>query len=629
MSEENDAPGDGALTAGESAEFEALLDFLKHSRAFDFTGYKRSTLMRRVSTRMALLDLDTFGGYLDLLQVDPEEFNHLFDALLINVTAFFRDPPAWDYLADEVLPKLVSRKAAGDPIRMWSAGCASGEEAYSLAMLLAEELGPERIQGRVKIYGTDVDEDALATARHGTYPAKAVSAVPEYLVARYFAVSGGQFTLRPELRRTVIFGRHDLVQAAPISHIDVLACRNTLMYLNAETQARVLNRLHFGLEEEGVLFLGKAEMLLSHRDLFVPLDVKSRFFAKVTKDGLRDRLHVIAEGGSHDAEEYPANYRPIREAGADAAAVAQISVHHSGTLAMANAAARSIFGLSMGDVGRPFQDLDVSYRPAELRSLVDQALADRQPVLLEGVSWPDGPEGINCIDIHLNPLFDGGGRPLGVTISFVDVSMAHRLQQELEGTNRELQAAYEELQSTNEELETTNEELQSTIEELETTNEELQSTIEELETMNAELHSTNEQLQTINDELRVRSGEIEELNEALASILAAQPGGVVVIDRDQRVTRWNHRATELWGLRQDEVPGQHFLNLDIGLPTEDLRAGIRAVLAGERDQDRVTLAATNRRGKDFRCRVTMAALLGRRQDVRGVILTMQDEAGLD
>jgi two-component system CheB/CheR fusion protein len=628
MTEESRGRDDGALTAGESAEFEALLGFLEQSRSFDFTGYKRSTLVRRVSTRMALLGVDSVGSYVDLLQVDPEEFTRLFDALLINVTGFFRDPPAWDYLAGEVLPKLLAGKPAGEPIRVWSAGCASGEEAYSLAMLLAEQVGVGLMQERVKIYGTDVDEDALATARHGTYPAKAVSGVPDELLARYFEPSGSGYSLRPDLRRTVIFGRHDLVQATPISHIDVLACRNTLMYLNAETQTRVLNRLHFALEEGGILFLGKAEMLLTHRDLFLPVDLKRRFFAKVTKDNLRDRLNVIADGGSHDAEEYPVNYRPMREAGADAAAVAQIGVHHNGTLAVANAVARSRFGISMGDVGRPFQDLEVSYRPAELRSLVTQALADRQPVVVEGVSWPDGSGGTSCVDIHLNPLFDRGGGPLGVTISFIDVSLAHRLRQELEASNRQLETAYEELQSTNEELETTNEELQSTIEELETTNEELHSNNEELETMNAELHSTNEELQTINDELRVRSGEIEELNEVLESILVAQRGGVVVVDRDLRVTLWNHRSTDLWGLRSDEVPGQHFLNLDIGLPTEELRSGIRAVLAGESDHDMVKLAATNRRGRDFRCRVTMAPVLSKQQDVRGVILIMQDETGL-
>ncbi len=616
---------DDTLEPDDEAEFEDLLEFLKRNRAFDFTGYKRSSLVRRVSSRMAAVGVDTFGQYIDFLQVDPEEFTHLFDALLINVTGFFRDAPAWDYLAREAVPKLLAEKSGDEPIRVWSAGCASGEEAFSLAMVLAEHLGPDLTRERVKIYGTDLDEDALNTARHAIYPPKAVEVLPEDLVARYFDEAGGQYAFHKDLRRTVIFGRHDLVQAAPISHIDLLACRNTLMYFNTETQARVLSRLHFALEDGGILFLGKAEMLLGHSDLFAPVDLKRRVFAKVKKETLRERLTVIADGGSHDALEYPLNYHRIRESAADASAVAQIVVHHSGTLAMANIAARATFGLAVSDVGRPFKDLEISYRPAELRSAVATAEAERRPLLLEGVVWAGGQGDPQYFDVHVVPLFDLGGGHLGVAISFLDVSLTRRLQDELETSNRELETAYEELQSTNEELETTNEELQSTIEELETTNEELQSTNEELETMNAELHSTNEELQTINDELRLRSGEIDELNGLLESLLQSQRGGFVVIDRDLRVTLWNHYSHQLWGLRSEEVRGQHFLNLDIGLPTDDLRPAIRAVLAGESDHHEVTLPAVNRKGREFECHVTLGPLLTKAEQVRGVILLMRDE----
>jgi two-component system, chemotaxis family, CheB/CheR fusion protein len=245
-------------------------------------------------------------------------------------------------------------------------------------------------------------------------------------------------------------------------------------------------------------------------------------------------------------------------------------------------------------------------------------------VVLKQVPWPDGPGEAGCFDIHVTPVMDHAGTPLGVAVTFIDVSLSHRLQDELEHSNRELETAYEELQSTNEELETTNEELQSTIEELETTNEELQSTNEELETMNAELHSTNEELQTINDELRMRTIELDELNEFLESILVSQRGGMAVIDRDLRVTVWNHQSQDLWGIRTDEAPGQHFLNLDIGLPVEGLRPAIKAVLAGESDHEQVELRATNRRGRDFLCRVSLAPLLSRDKLVRGVILLMED-----
>jgi two-component system CheB/CheR fusion protein len=301
-----------------------------------------------------------------------------------------------------------------------------------------------------------------------------------------------------------------------------------------------------------------------------------------------------------------------------------VVVHHSGAVAMVNAPARRLFGLSGRDVGRPFQDLEISYRPVELRSALEQAQKEQRPVLLEQVDWAGGPDSVDCFDIHVVPLADSNGVGVGVAVTFIDVSLPRRLHEELEHTNRDLETAYEELQSTNEELETTNEELQSTIEELETTNEELQSTNEELETMNAELQSTNEELQTINDELRMRTGELDEANDFLESLLISQRGGLVVIDPDLRISVWNDRSAELWGLRTDEAPGQHFLNIDIGLPVEELRQPIRALLTGDVDRETVELDATNRRGREFRCRVSLTPLINRARQIRGVILLMEE-----
>ena len=625
--EPDDANGNGngnvSLDAQDENDFEGLLEYIKHNRGFDFTGYKRSSLIRRVSTRMRAVETDTFAEYLDLLQVDPQEFTALFDTILINVTGFFRDPQAWEVLQTQVLPQLLANKPAPEPIRVWSAGCASGEEAYTLAIVLAETLGVDEMRDRVKIYGTDIDESALTVARHATYPAKAMAALPDGFADRYFERSAGSYIFRKDLRRTVIFGRHDIVHAAPISHIDLLACRNTIMYLNSETQARVLARLHFALEEHGILFLGKAEMLLSHSHLFAPVDLKRRIFVKVTKDSIRDRLSVINEGGGYEPLEYPVGYRRVREMAADAVPSALVVVHNSGAVAMANSAARRLFGLSASDIGRPFQDLELSYRPAELRSAMELVQKEQRPTVLEQVAWSGGPESIDCFDIHVVPVTDAVGSGLGVAVTFIDVSLSRRLQEELEHSNRDLETAYEELQSTNEELETTNEELQSTIEDLETTNEELQSTNEELETMNAELHSTNEELQTINDELRMRTGELDEVNDFLESMLVSQRGGLVVIDRDLRITVWNDQSGELWGLRPDEAPGQHFLNLDIGLPVEELRQPIRTILSGESEHETLMLTATNRRGKEFNCQVSLSPLVNRDRQINGVILLME------
>lgn len=202
-----------------------LLLHLKENRGFDFTGYKRASLTRRVDYRMAEVGVGDYAEYLEYLEVHTEEFTALFNTILINVTSFFRDAEAWEYLRAEVLPSMLFAKAPDGVIRVWSAGCASGEEAYTLAMILAEALGVEEFRQRVKIYATDVDEEGLTHARQATYDERQVRAVPAELVERYFDQVGGRFYFRKDLRRLVIFGRNDLVQDAPISKIDLLVCR--------------------------------------------------------------------------------------------------------------------------------------------------------------------------------------------------------------------------------------------------------------------------------------------------------------------------------------------------------------------------------------------------------------------
>ncbi|MDX6243675.1 MAG: two-component system, chemotaxis family, CheB/CheR fusion protein, partial [Frankiales bacterium] len=257
------------MTEPDSA-FEDLLRYLRDSRGFDFTGYKRTSLMRRVDRRMQDADIPSYEAYLDLLQVRPEEFTALFNTILINVTDFFRDADSWEELRTTVLLPLIERKGT-EPIRIWSAGCATGEEPYTLAILLAEALGIQAFRDRVKIYATDVDEEALADARQATYSPRDITGVPEQLRDKYFEIVDERYVFSKDLRRAVIFGRNDLVQDAPISRIDLLVSRNTLMYFNAETQARIVNRFHFALAPDGVLFLGKAEMLLGHGSLFEAL----------------------------------------------------------------------------------------------------------------------------------------------------------------------------------------------------------------------------------------------------------------------------------------------------------------------------------------------------------------------
>lgn len=611
--------------ADEDIQFETLLEYLRRTRSFDFTGYKRASLKRRVGRRLQVLNLDTYESYIDYLEVHPDEFAILFNTILINVTGFFRDAPAWDYIKSEIVPRILDHKRyRQESIRIWSAGCASGEEAYTLAMIMAEALGLEQMQQRVKIFATDLDEEALNQARQGVYSGDTVATVPEPLLSQYFEQVDSHFCIHKDLRRCVIFGRHDLVQDAPISRIDLLTCRNTLMYFNADTQLRVLSRLHFALNaEESFLLLGKAEMLFSRTEWFVPVELRQRVFTKVPKVTPRDLL--LAKDLEAETVDAPINYDPIQGLAFDVDPTPQIVLNANNLLILANAKARQLFSLTERDLNCSLADLPFSYRPIELRSHIDQLRTSLRTIDLNDLEWFNNGE-ITYLRVVLLPLVDADRRYLGVKIQFIDISEVKHLQDELYNSKQELETAYEELQSTNEELETTNEELQSTNEELETTNEELQSTNEELETMNEELQSANEELIAMNDELRDRSVELDQANAFLRSILGGLTMGVTVVDPDLKVIAWNHKAEDMWGLRADEVQGVHFFNLDIGLPVIELRDAIRACLNSNPNlTEELVLAATNRRGRAIQCQVKCSPLLGFEQSILGVILLMEEQ----
>jgi two-component system, chemotaxis family, CheB/CheR fusion protein len=594
-------------------DLEVLLDYLRRSRGFDFTGYKRTSLSRRIDKRMQVVGADGYLGYLDHLEVDPEEFTQLFNTILINVTGFFRDPPVWDYLAAEILPRILADKGDGEPVRIWSAGCASGEEAYTLAMVTAEAMGADAVRDRVKIYATDVDEEALNQARQARYGPRQVEGMAPELLERYFERNGQGHVFSKDLRRSVIFGRHDLIQDAPISRIDLLVCRNTLMYLNSETQSHVLARFSFALREGGYLMLGMAEMLLAHSNLFTSVDLKRRVFCKVPGATLRERLMVLTDAVDRavDGGAGPKDIR-IRTAALETSPEAQLVVDAAGYLVVANARARALFALQPDDIARPFQDLEVSYRPLELRSRIQQVYVDRRPSQIYEVEWPTASGEALQLEVQVLPLVDEHQVLLGASISFADVTRSRRYKEELEHANQGLEDAYAELQSTNEELETTNEELQSTN--------------EELETMNEEMQSTNEELQTINDELGLRTTELNQLNAFLESIWAGLGGAVVVLDPDLRVLVWNHGSEDLWGVRQEEVQGEHFLNLDIGLPVDQVRPALRQAMSSEDGARSTMVDATNRRGRPVRCRVTCSPLIGSDRSARGVIVVVEPQA---
>jgi two-component system CheB/CheR fusion protein len=605
-------------------QLEALLEYVKQSRGFDFTAYKRSSLGRRIEKRIQALNVHGYDAYLDYLKAHAGEFTALFNGILINVTEFFRDAPSWEYLAAEIIPRILAGKTAREHIRVWSAGCASGEEAYSAAMLFGEALGKTALLERVKVYATDVDEEALAAARLGRYQERDLEGVSPPLLDKYFVPNHESREFDRDIRRIVIFGRHDLLQDPPISHVDLLLCRNTLMYFNSESQRRVLARLHFALNDDGYLFLGRAEMLLTHPTLFVPLDLKRRFFTKVREGAYSERMTVLVPAADADAKNSnDHDDAALSDNAFEMGHEVQLLFDAKGNLVRANERARALMRLGVRDRARHYRQIDL---PQEVLRIIDQAYAEApavkaKDVRLAEVQWAAASGGPGFYQVTLRPVREASGGLGGVSVILEDVTAFRSLQDQLQRSRQELETVSEELQSSNEELETTNEELQSTVEELETTNEELQSTNEELETMNEELQSTNEELHTMNDELRQRSDDLNTVNSFLGSVLSGIREGLVVIDRDGKITAWNPAAEDLWGLRVDEVRHRSFFSLDIGLPIDQLGAAVRGGLAGEARS--VTVEATNRRGRAISCAVEVTPLRSPTNDIDGAVLMMK------
>jgi two-component system CheB/CheR fusion protein len=572
---------DGALPDGDDtadpqtvaemsdAAFVRLLEKLSSEYGFDFREYKRASLVRRIRTRMQQLRVPDFGRYIEYLDRHQGEHVELFNTILINVTTFFRDPQAWRVLAEEALPRLLHGPSESRSLRVWSVGCSSGEEAYSIAILLAEQLGERARTFNVKIYATDVDEEALVAARHGVYRVEDVKDVPTPLLERYFVRDGQTFRFRRDFRRWVIFGRHNVVQDPPLSHVDLLICRNVLIYFTGDLQDKILARFHYAIREGGFLFLGRSESLLARSRWFTPLNVKWRIFHRTNAPA--PTVPTAMPGGDYEnattaaaarseAIDAATRLQRVVEALPDALMV----IDAQDTILVWNAAAEALYD-SPGEaaLNRKFRDLDISYRIEGLRARVEEVKSKHIPARLENVNFLRRSGEIVHADLTVLPLFEGP-RVVAVIVCGSDATDQARLKDQMTRVSEQHATAIEELQATNEELETTNEELQSTNEELETTVEELQA--------------ANSELATVNAELERRTGEMNRLEAYQRAVLASLESAVLVTDREAIVTTWNQTAERMWGLGSEHVIGRSLWMLPIGEMTRLTRQPLTRVL---------------------------------------------------
>ena len=542
----------------------AILEQVGRQASMDFRQYKSSTILRRIGRRMAVTHNRTMRDYVEYLRTYPEEVGELVKAFLINVTQFFRDPNAFAYLKSEILPKLIAQARERDrSLRFWTAGCATGEEPYSLAMLVADLLGAELPEWSVKIFATDLDEAAVNFARRGLYSENLLKGIPAEYRERFFERVDHGYRISKTLRQMIIFGQQDLSRSAPFPRIDLVLCRNVLIYFIPELQDYVLNQFAFSLSPGGYLFLGKAETVRPNQSYYELVNKHWKVYhctgnalPAVRRPGSPDMRVRQLEGrpldrqssaaGKQLADQKPAppavelgQLRRFNELLLRFLPLGVAVIDRSYHVLTANGAAQRLLGLR--DVGNE-QDFLHAVRGipySQVRDAIDTVFRERITVTLPEVELAISAGGSgSCVALSMALMQTDTGTPDLAAISVTDVTEQVQTRRQLEAVqaeqaqlmkelsaanrrlndvNKELLDANEELQVANEELVLTHEELQASIEEFETTNEELQATNEELETNNEELQATNEELETTNDELRARTGELQELTALLES----------------------------------------------------------------------------------------------------------------
>ncbi|MCB1960218.1 MAG: EAL domain-containing protein [Rhodocyclaceae bacterium] len=567
-----DAREASALSASEALS--AVVATIRARTAHDFRHYKTGTLGRRIGRRMSLANLDSMAEYLDLLRSSKDEVQKLVRDLLIGVTSFFREAVAFDALAKHVVVPLIGRADPDTPVRVWVPGCASGEEAYSLAMLFHDTI--ERMNARVsvQVFATDIDTVALDAARAGEYTASAIENLPAGYIERYFEREGERVTVKKSIRESVVFAAQNLILDPPFSRIDLISCRNLLIYLDSEVQARVLRLFHFALREGGFLFLGTSETVGQNGDLFKPVVKRWRIFSRLNNaPGGRGDFYPVIESGGRSARIFSSiggRTTAARRLGEEVGswllaeyAPAAVLVNRSGEALYYHGDTSRYLEMSTGLATHDICTLARDGLRTALRTAlqaVDRTgeAADARRVLVRE------PEQVRRVRIRVWPFDKAEGTSL---VCFADepeegpASLVAPGEESLVSQlERELKATREDLQTTVEEVETGNEELKAANEEVMSMNEELQSANEELETSKEELQSLNEELTTVNNQLLDKVGELESANNDLANLLTSTEIATIFLDGELRVRRYTPSATRMFAL----IPG------DVGRPIGDV-----------------------------------------------------------
>lgn len=576
-----------------------LTDRLGH----DFSRYKQSTLVRRIQRRMQMLRLAQSASYLEFLDKDEKEVEQLFKDLLIGVTEFFRDPEAFDILANRVIPKLFQQASSSGTVRVWAAGCATGQEVYSLAILLKEYMTRVGALHPVQIFATDIDSEALDAARLGYYGAEIEDNVSQERLQRFFRRQEGGYQVLKEIREMCIFSVHNLINDPPFSRMDLVTCRNVLIYFEAALQQRVIPLFHYALKSGGYLLLGPAESLGTHADLFRPVDKRLRIFQAATSASVPAVRLPRADGGrtSRTALDTTFKMRLARERDAkeiherallDWYAPPSVLIDANGEVLHFIRRTSRFLEPPVGVPSHNVFDIVRDSLRMVLRGALNQARSDDCEVVMENIDVEMQQE-VQKITLIVRPLKDGEQgverflvifREEGSPKTRDEVQEASpAITAEVEAVNqleRELRSTKEWLQSTIEELENSNEELKSSNEELISINEEYQSANESLQTSKEELQSLNEELETVNTELSKKVDELDRANADVRNFFASTGIATLFLDRDLRIKKYTPPAVELFNLIETDI-GRPLLDITARFGAAELLEAIEKCSRGE------------------------------------------------
>jgi two-component system CheB/CheR fusion protein len=615
---------------------------LRTATGHDFSLYKKNTIFRRIERRMHVQQLDDVESYVRYLQESERELGVLFKELLIGVTSFFRDGKAFDLLREKYLPELLEAKSSDSPVRVWVPGCSRGEEVYSIAIILQECMERMGLQFDVQIFGTDIDEEAIYAARAGVYPDSIAADISQERLGKFFTREDNHFRVKRQIRDMVVFAPQNVIKDPPFTKLDMLSCRNLLIYFGPELQKKILPLFHYSLKEDGILFLGSSETTGRSNELFTSLDNKWKIFRSIGKLHSGRPVLFFSTSGPElqpQGEDVPGKPAQIEDVITLKLLKSVLAQGEMPPCAVIDELANIIY--IHGRIGRYLEPaegvtnnhiLDMA-RPglkAALASAINRTRTSTQEVVVKGLQVKDNG-GFIDVNLIVRPLphYHTGVRGMIMVIFepvAQDLTTKAKVYQpkqrknidELEKLEDELKFTKDNLQNSIEEFETSNEELKSTNEELQSTNEELQSSNEELETSKEELQSLNEESITVNAELQSRMDEMVRANDDLKNLLDATEVAAIFLDIDLRIRRFTPQVTEIFPLTKADIgrPIQHFVS---NLIDVDLESCSREVLTdlGIRETE-----VQDNDGKTYSMRVRPYRTINNVID--GVVITFAD-----